>query len=275
MITYSALTHFTQQRINTMCLNYERAYSRPSEEAIHDLRVSVRRLMSHLNFLSFLADQDQQVVKEYAALYKKLKRYLKSMNQLRDLQIQIQYIEKQAAEKHIPQNLLAALKSEETGRLSRITSKMDKWKLRKIRITIRRLLQANAVSDRELELKCSLYLNFLTEEVHSAVCDCTKPDIIGCHRLRIRLKEYRYHLEMLEQGFNIRQLLIGAVKNWQDELGALQDMRMLLEKLRELESAGDPEIIAFRHHIQSELDALLDIVKDEVYAIRFETQLKK
>lgn len=274
MITYSALIHFTQQRINTMCLNFERAYSRPSEEAIHDLRVSVRRLMSHLNFLSFLADQEEQVVKEYAALYKKLKRYLKSLNRLRDLQIQIQYIEKQAAEKHIPQNLLAALKSEETDRLSRITSKMDRWKLRKIRITIRRLLQANAVSDRELELKCSLYLNFLTEEVHGAVCDCTKPDIIGCHRLRIRLKEYRYHLEMLEQGFNIRQLLIGAVKNWQDELGALQDMRMLLEKLRVLEAAGDPEIIAFRHHIQSELDALLDIVKDEVYAIRFETQLK-
>jgi len=169
MITFPALIQFTELRINTLCLNFERVYSNPSEEAIHDLRVSIRRLLTHLNFLSFLSDQDEHVSKQYGILHKKLKRYLKSFNQLRDLQIQIQYIENHASENHSPLKLLEILKCDETARLSRLSFKMDQWNLRKIRIKIRRLIQESAVSNKELELKCHLYLNYLTEEVHNAV----------------------------------------------------------------------------------------------------------
>ncbi len=274
MITFPALIQFTELRLNTLCLNFERTYSNPSEGAIHDLRVSIRRFLTHLNFLSFLYDQDEVISEQYRTQYKKLKRCLKSLNQLRDLQIQIQYIENHSVENHVPVKLLEMLKCDEAARLSRLSFKMDAWNLRKIRIKIRHLLREYPVGDKELELKCHLYFNYLAEEAHSAVNDCKKPDILGCHRLRIRLKECRYHLEMLEQGFDIKQLLIGAIKNWQDELGALQDMRMLLEKLHQMNTVADPELHGFTSHVESELNALLETVRNEVHAIRFEIQLK-
>lgn len=274
MITFPALTTFTELRLNTLCLNFERAYSNPEEDTIHDLRVSIRRLLSHLKYLEFIFEHVPPVADAYQVYYKKLKRCLKSLNELRDLQIQIQHLENIPLEKARPVKLLAVLKSHEKELISKLSFKMDLWNLQKIRHKLRRLILSNTISSKELELKSHLYLNFLTQEVHGAIQVCQKPDLVGCHRLRIRLKDYRYHLEMLEQGFGFKQLLIGAIKGWQDDLGALQDQRMLLEQLHKMDLQSDPEIHAFALRAQAELDAMLEVVKEEVHAIRFETQLK-
>ncbi len=274
MIQFPALIRFTELRLNTMCMNFERAYGSPTEEAIHDLRVSIRRFLTHLNFLSFLSDQNEDTSGKYRLYHKKLKRYLKSLNQIRDLQTQITTLGALSSEKGCPPKLLELFKSYEKNKLSKLASEMDQWQLQKIRKKVRTLIHETPISDKELELKSYLYLNHLTQELHNAVHYCQKPDLCGCHCLRIRLKEYRYHLEMLEQGFGIKQILIGAVKEWQNELGALQDLKVLLEQIDKAYPESDSEVLAFRATLQDELDALLNTVKDEVHAIRFETQLK-
>lgn len=274
MITYTALTRFTETRLNAMCLNFERAYSNPSEVAIHDLRVSIRRLLTHLDYLNFLLDRKKNASKILEAQHNKIKRYLKSLNRIRDLQNQIHALENSPIGREYPLKLLEILKTNEKSRLSTLADKMDRWTLQKTRKILRSLIHSSPISNRELVLKSHLYLNFLTQELHSAVHECQKADLMGCHRLRIRLKHYRYHLEMLEQGFEIKQILISAVKDWQDELGALQDLRVLLEQIDKADSDSDPQIQSYKSTIQSELDDLLNKVKDEVYVIRFETQLK-
>lgn len=274
MITYTALTRFTETRLNAMCLNFERAYSNPSEVAIHDLRVSIRRLLTHLDYLIFLLDRNKDALKVCEAQHNKIKRCLKSLNKIRDLQNQIHALENSPIGREYPPRLLELLKTNEKTRLNTLADKMDRWTLQKTRKKIRSLINGKHVSNRELELKSHLYLNYLTQELHSAVHECQKPDLMGCHRLRIRLKHYRYHLEMLEQGFGIKQILIGAVKDWQDDLGALQDLRVLLKQIEKIDTNLDPQIQRYKSAIQSELDDLLNKVKDEVYAIRFETQLK-
>lgn len=273
MITFPALIRFTELRLNTMCLNFEHAYSGHSEDAIHDLRVSMRRLLTLLDYLSFLSDQHPEAAGEYKVHHRKLKRCLKSLNHIRDLQTQIHTLENIPSGKPQPLRLLDHLKSQEKNRLSRLSAEMDQWTLQKTRGKIREVMHNCPINEKEMELKSYLYINYLTQELHSAVHFCQKPDLIGCHRLRIRLKEYRYHLEMLEHGFGIKQILLGAIKEWQDDLGALQDLRVLLEQINSADIKSDPDILAFRATVQSDLDKMLQTVREEVHAIRFETQL--
>ncbi len=274
MINFSALTRFTEQRLNTLCLNFERAYSKPDEETIHDLRVSLRRLLSHLNHLSFLYDQNEEVLKNVGLHHKKLKRYIKSLNQLRDSQIQIKHLESLIAPDECPESVLTHLRDDVKTKLDGLASEMDMWTLNKTRKKIRSILHNYPLPDRELELKSHLYLNYLTGRLHESVQFCQTPDICGCHKLRLRLKEYRYNLEMLEHGYGIKQILMGAVRQWQDDLGTLQDRRILLKHLDAMDWKNDADLNDFRTRIQAELGDLLKTVASEAHAIRYETQIK-
>lgn len=274
MITASALHRFTDNRLNTLCLCFEKAFAAPEEEAIHDLRVALRRLLTHLNFLSFVFDQHPDADGICRRHHKKLKRCLKSLNTLRDLHIQIQYLQRLPKDSAYPLSFLEALKALEKQKLATLSQEMDQWTFPKTRARVKEALHSVPVGDRELELKAHLYLNYLTQELHESVHMCHTPDLPGCHRLRVRLKHYRYHLEMLEQGFGLKQILMGAVKEWQDDLGALQDLRVLLEEIQRADTGADSGYSAFRAQIQTQLDNQLAAVRDEVFAIRFETQLK-
>lgn len=273
MISSQALIRFSEQRLNTACLNYEKAYAQPSEETIHDLRVSLRRFLSHLGYLQFAYDQNPKVIQWCQKSHKELKRCLKSLNHLRDLQIQIKYLETLPEAISVPAIFLDGLRTQEKAQSDQLRSQMDAWSLQKIRTKMNLLLSQGALNDQELVLKSHLYLNYLTQELHDSVCHCQKPDLGGCHRLRIRLKGYRYHLETLEQGYGIKQILLGAVRSWQDDLGALQDLRILLDSITQAQ-ALDSGLSALQDHVTAELDTRLLAVKEEVYAIRFETQLK-
>ncbi len=274
MIRFQALSKFTEQRLNTMCLNFERVFSDPGEESIHDLRVSIRRQISHLKYLIFLYDNDSEISTELKTHHRRLKRNLQSLSQMRDMQTHIRYLEELSGDDPCPGSLLENLKAQTVSKLHSLPSEMDRWNLQKSRRKVRQLMADYPLADKEIELKSHLYLNFLTERLHASVQCCQKPDLCGCHALRIRLKEYRYHLEMLEQGFGIKQILIGAVRQWQDDLGALQDLRALYEKTDTLDWKDNPELEAFRARLQQKLNEQLMAVASEAHAIRFETQIK-
>lgn len=274
MISFSALNRFTEQRLNTMCLNFERTYSNPDEESIHDLRVAIRRLISHLKYLIFLYEHNPDIQRNLKIQHRKLKRCLKSLSLLRDMQTHIKYLEGLSNDETGPNRLIDCFTTQSQHLMTGLASDMDDWSFQKSRKKIRRLLNNASLTDKEIELKSHLYLNFLTQRLHESVQSCQKPDLCGCHSLRIRLKEYRYHLEMLEQGFGIKQILIGAVRQWQDDLGTLQDLRALFEKIDSMDWKNDSELEAFRLQLQAKLTTLLQTVASEAHAIRFETQIK-
>lgn len=257
-----------------MCLNFERVYSDPGEESIHDLRVSIRRQISHLKYLIFLYENDAEICIQLKTHHRRLKRNLQSLSQMRDLQTHINYLQGLSGDDACPEMLLEHLKAQTSSMLHRLPSEMDRWTLQKSRRKVRKLMADYPLSDKEIELKSHLYLNFLTQRLHGSVQCCQKPDLCGCHALRIRLKEYRYHLEMLEQGFGIKQILIGAVRQWQDDLGALQDLRALYEKTDTLDWKDHPELETFRGRLREKLNEQLMTVANEAHAIRFETQIK-
>lgn len=274
MIKFSSLTRFTAQRLNTLCLSYEMAYSEQSEKHIHDLRVSLRRNHSHLEYILFLYDQHPEFFKKFRPMSKKIRRHIRALSSLRNLQTQILYISSQSALCPDVDVLLNEMKREEQLLLVNLRYQMDEWRLQKIRRKLIRFMIKNPLPDKELELRSVLYLNLLTDRLHEAVHLCCTPDICGCHTLRIRLKEYRYHLEMLEQAFGLKQILMGAVKQWLADLGALQDKRVLLKRLEKPEYANLPQYAPLLSKIQLDIEELLLQVQEEANAIRFETQIK-
>lgn len=273
MVQHDALTRFGEQRMNTLCLHFEQAYSRMDEAAIHDLRVSVRRAISLLGFLSFLYDEDAHAVRTCEKCTRKLKRSLKTLNGLRDTQVLLRHLKQQGASSPFAVNLIAGLSSQETALKESLQQAMDAWRLPAIRRKIKKLLQTRPKERPELELKTGMYLRYLTQRLHESVQCCQAPDGATCHRLRIRLKQYRYFLELLEQGYGIRQILLGAVRQWQNDLGILQDRRVLLECARQA-SDDTPDAHVYIAALETEITALLQAVQEEALSIRFETQLR-
>lgn len=274
MIKFSSLSKFTEQRLNTMCLNFEHVYSNPGEETIHDLRVSLRRQISHLKYLIFLYENDSENKSTLKIYYRKLKRNLQSLSLIRDMQTHVEYLSTCPSDEACPGAIIEHLQAQIDVKLQTLPTELDLWALQKSRRKLRSILASHPLSDKEIELKSHLYLNFLTQRLHESVQCCQKPDLCGCHSLRIRLKEYRYHLEMLEQGFGIKQILIGAVRQWQDDLGALQDLRALYEKTNALDWKDNSELEVFRARLEEKLNEQLITVANEAHAIRFETQIK-
>jgi len=64
---------------------WKKARTKASEKAIHDLRVSTRRLIATLELVQALSKSDQT-----SKLRRRLKKVLKSMSSLRDLQVQLE-----------------------------------------------------------------------------------------------------------------------------------------------------------------------------------------
>jgi len=271
MINHPALARFTERRLNMLCLNYEQARFKPEEAAIHDLRVSVRRVIGLLGFWAFLCDAEPDKAWICTAEARRLRKHLKTLNRLRDLQVQLRYLKGPEVKAPCPEALLQELAAQEQGELAALKAEMESWRLTRTRRRVLSLARETVVAPREMELKTHLYLRYLTDRLHESVHCCQKPDPDSCHRLRVRLKQYRYCLEILEQGFGIRQILLGAVRQWQNDLGTLQDRKVLLTFV-EASAAGEAAA-PLRDALASEIAQLLAQVQEEACAIRYETQL--
>lgn len=246
MVTYSALIRFTEEQLNRFCLNYERIYSNPTEEAIHDFRVSCRRMLTLLDFFEFLLESDPKAASGCKRLRKDIRKWLKSMNGLRDLHILIGYVSSfDDSNTQVPD----ILKGQQSLQIQRLSSALPSWDPPAIRKKANRMIHTVTLADSELNLKIQIYLNYLTGQLHESVNRAEIPiSLKTAHRIRIRLKEYRYYLELLAQGFHLHQPLISRLKNWQDQLGALQDLQMVIRQLQQLENPA-PEQSA--HWIQA------------------------
>ncbi len=88
MIKKQILEYFQNQK-NVFNLNFESAFSQNNEIAIHDMRVSIKRLRLIYKFLDFFTDK-QFCAKKKAKL---LLRVFKSVGPLRDAQIQLSILE--------------------------------------------------------------------------------------------------------------------------------------------------------------------------------------
>jgi CHAD domain-containing protein len=211
-----------------------------SEESIHDLRVSARRMQALLNMVKALDDRSR---------VKKMRRFLdKQLNQLddlRDTQVMIQEADRAiGSQPHlIPlrddlQKRLHDLSSAGHKRLRKLKPSDLQQRATKIRKLVKRHSHDPDLADRVLQSADAAYAR---TRARLGRLDAGDPNTV--HRVRVAFKKFRYTAEML-RAFLPRppQEYPDKMHDYQDAMGKVHDTQVFLDNLRsfELDTAGKP-----------------------------------
>jgi CHAD domain-containing protein len=246
----------------------------PSEEAVHELRVAVRRLMAQLDlFATVVRSEPAEKARRI------LKRSLKPLGHLRDLQVQRGLVEKEL--ETFPELILFRddLKKREHPRTAEAAAKVQGLKIQKFEKWISLMFQdlAEKTGDRHQASRLSTEVVRKLEKTHAAVLRqrrAIRPDnFASVHATRVAFKKFRYIAESLSPGvtgFDERQL--AALASYQRQMGAIQDLEVIhasAEKfIRRYPAAEDflvPFLRRLRHQRTRALAAFMqqaDIILD-------------
>jgi len=200
-----------------------------SEEAVHQLRVATRRLLAQFTLLSWVAPSPA-----LEKARRTLKRRLTALGDLRDAQVQRQFLEQKAAS--FPEVLLLrAWLLRREHRLARSAAeKVNRFKTRKLERWISTMLQgltANARKSRVQSQLASAVLRAAAQAFAEAVERRRMIDLADLrtiHQTRVAFKRFRYMVESLSPditGLSKRQLR--ELAYYQRKMGIIQDLEVL------------------------------------------------
>jgi CHAD domain-containing protein len=218
------------ERWQNFAVQASRCRRRPTEKAIHDLRVATRRLIAVVDVLRTIAPGA-----ELAAIRKAMKQHLRAFSALRDIQVQILATRELAPRFPLMQLLRTMLMVRE-----RLLLKQAKEEIHAIHL--RDLERDLAATEHRLE---SLLTNPVMREVsrHMALgvlgrayaraavlkagAMTGRTDRI--HRFRIAFKRLRYTAEALQPILpSIDKILLKSMNAYQTRMGEIQDIQVLM-----------------------------------------------
>ena len=210
----------------------KRCRERFSEDAVHDVRVEARRLLSTIELLgAFIPERDVKKVR------RALKRHLDTFDQLRDTQVQLGYVGRMAGtfpdahafydwlrdrKARFTRTTRKAVKHIKTKRLGRGLVAFEKEsRLQRKRITRER---AFAIVQRAI--------NQAFARVAQLCRHVRADDAKTIHRTRIAFKHFRYMVEALAPLLPaVTEDHRRALRAYQCMMGDIQDMEVLLAAL--------------------------------------------
>jgi len=225
-----------------------------SEESVHDLRVETRRLLSMLELLRTLADDDR--LKKTRRI---LKKRLDAFDDLRDTQVRLAYIGRMLKVYPELKRVKLALRNRERRLIKQTARKLRGSKTAKLakRIsTVRDLLEA------EFEKPKADLRNFVKvmESAHRAfefVAASRRRidplEVTTIHLTRLAFKKFRYMVELLQPvlpGISPEQL--PKMHRYQSMMGDIQDIEILCslaDKLTSEDKAENENLQAFRREM--------------------------
>jgi CHAD domain-containing protein len=231
--TYSRAATLLLKMLDMRCRRYQDCFKlcqkEFSNEAVHDLRVATRRLLTLLEILEalFLGMKGRKLRRE-------LKQQLDSLDELMDTQVQIAFLEDEMSEvqeiaafiKYLYRREANLLKQvEHTVRGISIASQVRR--LADIRQAAEARLQVPDVRSRLVSAVDGSFSNMLHRY---ARIDPAETDSI--HRTRIAFKSFRYAVEIIHPLLvNYPAPLLKAMNEYQGLMGDIQDMEVLQDLL--------------------------------------------
>jgi CHAD domain-containing protein len=200
-----------------------------SEEAVHQLRVAARRLLAQFTLLSCVAPSPA-----LEKARRTLKRRLTALGDLRDAQVQRQFLEQKAAS--FPEVLLlrAWLLRRESRLARSAAGKVNRFKTRKLERWTAAMIEgltANARKSRVQSQLASAVLRAAAQAFAEAVerrriIDLA--DLRTIHQTRVAFKRFRYMLESLSPGITgLNQRQLRALAYYQRKMGIIQDLEVM------------------------------------------------
>lgn len=206
----------------------------PSEEALHKLRISLRRLLALVDLLQAITSPPK------SNLRKQLKAQLTSVSELRDIQVSRLEISLLVSKYPQLQGFLHQLHLRELALLIALPELIASWRSGKLQRKLNKIVRIALRPDSFTSLITS-YLDRVCQLVAERQSQLDSSDLGSFHKLRIAIKRLRYSLELTSHGLlkqNGEQ--IEHLKRYQDLLGDIQNNVVLLTNL---ETAGDLELL--------------------------------
>ena len=222
--------------LNTQWRRYRkrlrRCQERFSQDAVHDVRVETRWLLSTIELLgAFIPEQDIQKVR------RALKRHLDTFNQIRDTQVQLGYVGRMAGTFPDAHEFYDWLRKRE-ARFTRETRKAVK------RIQTKRLGRRLAAFEKEIRCQrkqitreqafamVQRAINRAFARVAQRCRQVRADDTKTIHRTRIAFKHFRYMVGALSPLLPaVTEDHRRAMRGYQCMMGDIQDMEVLLAAL--------------------------------------------
>ena len=214
-----------------------------SEEAVHDLRVATRRLISTLELVDRIHPEAQLRTARQV-----LKRHLEMFGPLRDVQVQLLTVDKTLAS--FPElqgfyNFLARREGKLTRRLGLELKHVKIGKIRKSLAAAAKQLEAlpdTPVVHRETRAAAILAIETAYNRVIERKQAITPAHVTSIHRMRVAFKKFRYMVEALgplRGRTSSKQLK--AMNAFQGSMGDIQDVEVLLANLQSFARTPDIE----------------------------------
>jgi len=182
----------TIRMLNRMAAQARRTLVSPDPEAIHDLRVSIRRLMASLDlFDSGLGEHGGRKIR------KRVKKLLNLAGAVRDCDVAAKYVEKVTTEPSASAQLLAAIQAQRNAAapplLRGLQERLDPQSLAKWRAKLRTAPSNGEVEITAREIIDEMFKEFMTRGLRAA-----NPHASGrqLHHFRLAAKSLHYALEL-------------------------------------------------------------------------------
>lgn len=239
-----------------------------SEEAVHDLRVSTRRLLAYFDLLRAIVPHER-----LRKIGRILKDQLDELDDLRDVQVML--VDATEAIQEVPdlKPFQAHLKKEEKYHL-RLTRKLVKARdvkelskrVKKVREMVLGLPEEN------LEQLIFLAMDHAFARVLQAYSSMDAEHPASIHKLRIVFKKFRYSIEIVHSLLqDYPQANFERMHEYQSKLGHIQDMEVASQYLTDLDaSASLPGLELVTAYYASRLQtAVLNFIEDKGEALVF------
>lgn len=209
--------------------NFEKVEKSFDEDAIHDLRVCCRRIIAFHNFVSCL-----EPLTTDTNLVTQLKRLFKSLNKIRDFQVQKYYLIENISKFPVLLDFLVFLRKKEAKQINKLRQNFKGNLYRGLfgLIFFYRLSIKNKLNPISLSLGT---IEQISKDVLKQVLDerskIEPKDYSTYHRTRIAMKKFRYTMEIVQPIYGFQQEELKNLQKVQTILGNIQDYSVLLSLL--------------------------------------------
>jgi CHAD domain-containing protein len=251
-----------EKRWKTYRAELKRCRAEFSNEAVHDMRVALRRLLSLIRLLNSISPRPR-----LRKLSRAIKDKLNGFDDLRDTQVMLVEISEMIKELPQLKQFQGYLEHIEETELKDLRKELKNSDLtdvaRRIRKTRESLTGKEEIDSAAVILQ-SVDDAFLVTKQRYERIDRLQPASI--HRVRIAFKNFRYMFEIVHpllDGFPLEQLKI--MHDYQSLMGEIQDAEVFLQTLADFQptaSSFDFELVR-RHYESRRADAISAYLKNK------------
>lgn len=217
------------------------------DEAIHDLRVSMRRIQAIILFIDEVCKEDIS-----SGLINDIKSRIKSFNKLRDLQVQIQFLVKNIKKYPEILDFLIYLKQREKKQIKKIKNltKTPVFDLSgdlffyQLKLNNLPCIKNIQISQIIVNARNSL------DQVKFSINNIIKGNYQTYHKTRLAIKKFRYIIETIEEIINSPKEKLKEIQRIQTILGEIQDYTVLLELINKFCKKENFDVTKFLNFVE-------------------------